>query len=283
MKLYDQYEKIRRAARISERTIEIERGSHERLWKFVGHEDLLKISTQDIENFSLHLFESNLSQSYCLLILKSIRGFYSESIKQNWALSNPIGRLPLPKRAETLPVILAVPQMKKLITSPDITGIKGVRDRAILELMYSSGLRRNEIISVESEMFSNDFRTIRFIGKNQKEAVVPVGKMAAHFCKFCAEFFNEKYLFVSLKTFQPLRKEVLNRLVKSYAKECKLEGKITPHTFRYSIATHLSDQGVDIRLIQEFMRHDNINTTSGYIKHGVQKLKEIHSKTHPRG
>lgn len=280
---FEKYIKLRRVENISETTIKNEIHSHKQLWKFVKQDDPFKITQQDFERYSLYLVNSGYAQNTCHNAIKNLRQFYSEAVLQDWILINPMLKVPIPKRIQVLPSILSVQQMKSLITSPNIETLKGFRDRAVMELMYSTALRCSEIISVSEDMFSEDFRTIRIKGKGNKEVVLPVGKMAAHFCKYCVKRFGSNPIFLSTQRFLPIKKVCVQRIVKSYSEKLNFKNRVTPHSFRYSIATHLADQGVDIRLIQEFMRHDSIDTTSNYIRHGIRKIKEVHSNTHPRG
>ena len=155
--------------------------------------------------------------------------------------------------------------------------------------MYSCALRVSDLSSLTADQFSGDYRTLRLKGKGEKEAVLPVGKIASHFVKYyTTEVFpklnhrEQACLFISTRSGQVMRKDVLYQLIGQYGKNLFDGRYLGTHVFRYSACTHLADEGVDIRLIQEYMRHAKPSTTMRYVHQSYQKLQQVFKDTHPR-
>lgn len=284
----ERYLNIRRAQGISENTLRNERISHQYLHQFTGKSEL-QITKADILQFAEFVNGTSWSSNTKHIRLKALRPFYQEAITQEWMLVDPVKDLKLPKREKDTPQILTVKQMKELLSKPDLTSVKGIRDRTIMELFYSSGLRQAELLNVTRQQLGEHFTSIRLIGKGNKEAVIPVTRMAAYFLSFYVNTIwprlnkrEGEYLFINLNDGGQLTRQSLARIIKHYAKQIGVQN-IRCHTFRFSIASHLHDFGADIRHIQEFMRHESINTTSDYIAQGIVKLQEVHRRSHPRG
>ena len=145
------------------------------------------------------------------------------------------------------------------------------------------------MINLREENFQENYRLLRLKGKGSKEAVLPVGKVAGHFCKFYAEELRPTFdkgkgnleFFLSMQH-RPFYIKGLRQIIQDYLPLTDIKTVVSPHVFRYSIASHLAEEGVDIRLIQAFLRHDDLDTTAKYIKLSYQKLQEVHNETHPR-
>ncbi|MBF0198446.1 MAG: tyrosine-type recombinase/integrase [Planctomycetes bacterium] len=274
-------------------TLATEKAFQRRFWRYLegiafeGTE--LEVNRSDAEKYIQHMGESSLQANTIRTAIGILGTFYQEAVRQDWMLKNPFSRLDPPRPVEEPHTILSVKQMKKLLVVPDLTTVNGFRDRVVLELLYSCGLRRSEVSQVKASDFQEGYGSIRVIGKGQKEAVIPVGKMAAHFAAFyCDNVWprinrdDREELFLSCYTGAPLNDYQVYRIVKEAGVQCGFKETITPHTFRYSIATHLDEEGVDIRYIQEFLRHEDLSTTSRYITQGFHRLQAIHHNTHPR-
>jgi len=253
---------------------------------FKGNE--LAVSRSDIENYISHLTKLEQSPNTISTALGIIKTFYYTLTCEGYLGINPSLAIMGPKKRVEPCKVLTISQSKALIESPDMSTVVGVRDRVMLELLYSCALRRSEIIALKIKNFDDDYRRIQFKGKGNKEAVVPVGKMAAHLCKF---WINKVRPKLDKKGSDALLPSVFNggamdvtqvyRAVRDYAKAQGIE-KISPHVLRYSIATHLDEDGVDVKYIQRFLRHESIETTTRYINQGYQRLQSIHHQTHPR-
>jgi integrase/recombinase XerD len=291
---FNEYCEIRRCTGIKEATLDGERDIHKHFWsylkaiKHIGNE--LNGSRSLIQEYArevnCNIAISNYSKRNRL---QRLRPFYREAVKQEWILDDPMDTIILPKEEHNPIKVLTVKQMKALLEMPDISTQLGIRNRTMMELMYSSALRRSEILQVKAEDIGEDYRTIKVMGKGDKEVMLPVGRMAAHFLAFHLEHiwpkmnkFNRPEIFLSSRTGEPLGKTPFYLIIRAYADKLGLSEKIGPHVFRYSICTHLAELNVDIRLIQEFMRHEKISTTARYIKQSFEQLQKIHQKTHPR-
>ena len=290
---FERYYKIRRVA-LKAVTLDKEYLAHQEFWNFLKARnfkgDELSVVRKDLQDYAAKQFKNKAIKSNTarnkIYVLKH---FYHEAVLQGWILSSPWAGITLPKVEQNPIEVLTVKQMKQLLEAPDLNTIKGIRDRTIFELMYSSALRVGDLISLTADQFSGDYRTLRLKGKGDKESVLPVGKVAAHFMKFYTEQIYPKTntkghseLFVSLRSGQHMSKNVLYQLIGSYGKQLFQGRYLGTHVFRYSICTHLADEGVDIRLIQEFMRHGKPSTTMSYVHQSYQKLQQVFNDTHPR-
>lgn len=292
---FDKYRKIREAANISKTTVDNEYKSHKAFWEYLREHhpsvaDEISINKAYVQSYASYVNgRMDWKVNTKSIRLSSLKPFYKEAVTQEWMLVNPTLELQPPKMEEIVINVLTVKQVKELLSMPDLNTYDGLRNRAILELMYSTGIRSNEVFQIKIDDFSEDYRRVTIRGKGGRVDVIPVGKMAAHFARFYIEnlrsyFFQPKceVCFISTRHDKPMVQVNLNLILTAYGKQFNPPIRITPHTLRYSIATHLDDEGVDIRLIQEFLRHESINTTSHYISQGIKKLREVHSKTHPR-
>jgi integrase/recombinase XerD len=158
-----------------------------------------------------------------------------------------------------------------------------------MELMYSSALRRSELVELKTSSFLDDYRCVKVMGKGTKESILPVGKLAAHFLKFYIEHVlpepikqNDNNVFISFNRQEPLKSKYVYQMVRDYGRKAQFKFDISPHVFRYSIATHLADNGVDVKFIQDFLRHESPRTTTRYIEQGFKQLQSVHERTHPR-
>ena len=253
---------------------------------FKGNE--LAVSRADIENYISHLTNLGQSPNTINTALAIIKNFYYTLTCEGFLGINPSLAITGPKQRFEPCKVLTISQIKTLIESPDMTTVAGVRDRVMLELLYSSAFRRSEIIALKIKDFDDDYRRVRFKGKGNKEAVIPVGKMAAHLCNFWVDkvrpLIDKKgsdTLLLSVFHGGAMNVSQVYRPVKRYAQALGIE-KISPHVLRYSIATHLDEDGVDVKYIQRFLRHESIETTTRYINQGYQRLQSIHHQTHPR-
>ncbi|MBF0199242.1 MAG: tyrosine-type recombinase/integrase [Planctomycetes bacterium] len=290
---FDAYLQLPHICSKTEGTIRTEKAGQKRFWEYLndtGFEgDELGVTNKKAEEYIQHLTNMGRKANTIRTSIAILSMFYREAVRQDWIFKNPFSMVKQPRKAEEPCSVLSVKQIKHLLSSPDLTTYTGFRDRVILELFYSCALRRHEICLVKPADFGDDFRSIRVLGKGQKEAILPVGKMAAHFLRFYIEkvwtTINKtgcEELFLSCYTGKRLNDYQIYRIVKGCGVLAGFKETISPHTFRYSIATHLDEEGVDIRYIQEFLRHDDISTTARYIKQGFHRLQSVHHNTHPR-
>jgi integrase/recombinase XerC len=207
--------------------------------------------------------------------------------------SNPAKSVSTPKVEKTLPTTLTVDEAFRLMESPksiserpsEGSKEKGLRDRAILELLYSSGLRVSELVGLNSDQLDLDLGIVRVMGKGRKERIVPVGMKAIEATKSYLEergmVKGDGPIFVNSLGGRLTARSV-GRLVKKYTRDTGIFRKISPHSLRHTFATHLLDAGADIREIQEMLGHSSLSTTQRYTHVSMGKLMEVYDKAHPR-
>ncbi|MDD4856518.1 MAG: tyrosine recombinase XerD [Candidatus Krumholzibacteria bacterium] len=233
--------------------------------------------------------ESNKSPSSRARTLSAIKSFHRFLYGAGILGGLEIEALSAPKVLRKIPFVLTQVEVERLIESPDGT-VLGVRDRAILELDYSTGLRASELCSLKLENIDSDRRFIRMRGKGSKERIVPYGRSAARMLGRYLELSRPQLLGkrISSSVFlnyagTPLSRVSFWKLIRRYASLAGLPNGISPHTLRHSFATHLLEGGADLRVVQELLGHSSIATTQIYTKLDMDYLLEVHRTFHPRG
>jgi integrase/recombinase XerD len=194
--------------------------------------------------------------------------------------------LQCPKIWKTVPSMLSFAQLKTIMNQPDLTTDEGIRDRAILEMLYGTGMRVSELCQLTFYDLSDD--TVRLFGKGRKERLVPVGKQTLsavdrylHFVRSKWNSEKEVHLFVSSRG-KPLDRMKVWKIVRYYVKKAGIDKKISPHTFRHTYASHLLESGADLRVIQELLGHAHISSTDRYTQITGERVKEAFKALHPR-
>jgi integrase/recombinase XerD len=285
-KHFDRYCAIRKAENLSTDSLQREYETHLHLWRYLKAEgfqgDELAVTKEMIQAYAKGVFQDpDLKHNTARNRIYRLRHFYREAERQEWIFVNPMNSIKIPKIEENPITVLTVKQMKDLMKLPNLNSAKGIRDRTMMELYYSCAFRLSELMQLTDEHFFDDYRRVRIRGKGQKEAVLPVGKIAAHLLKFyIRKIFpkinvkHTKQIFISVLTGNPMNRHIIYSALRIYFKQLIPDRTMGMHVFRYSVATHLADEGVDIRLLQEFMRHDKPSTTERYIKRTFQQLQE---------
>lgn len=187
-----------------------------------------------------------------------------------------------PKLWQLIPEVLSIEEVGKLLSMPVVTSYEGARDRAILEVLYASGLRVSELCGLS--LYSVGDEAVKIFGKGGKERCVPIGKQALSAVDYYLTFrdpFDSDFLFLTSKG-KPLDRCTVWRIVKHYGRQAQIKKSISPHTLRHSFATHLLEMGADLRVIQEMLGHANIATTDRYTHLSMTHLQESFAKYHPR-
>lgn len=226
--------------------------------------------------------------------ISTLRSFFKYLVKEERISSNPAKMVSTPKVEKILPTALTVDETFRLVESTrggtetqpsENRQRKGLRDLAILELLYSSGLRVSELVGLNASQLDLELGIVRVMGKGRKERIVPVGKKAVEAVKNYLEergiFQAESPLFVNARGGRLTARSV-GRLVKEYTRRSGIFRKVSPHTLRHTFATHLLDAGADIREIQEMLGHASLSTTQRYTHVSMGKLMEVYDKAHPR-
>lgn len=251
--------------------------------------DFSKINSNDIIAYFLKKIDSQISNRSVARFLVSIRLFYKLAELEGEILENPCSNIKNPKQESTLPGFLSLDEVDRLISQCKVETNIGIRDRAMIELLYSAGLRVSELINLKIHFVYFDEKFIIVEGKGSKERAVPVSDIAL---KYLSEYLNiarplmikkvsHPFVFVNAKQGKPISRKGVWKIVKDYALSAGIKKSVTPHTLRHSFATHLLHNGADLRSIQELLGHENLSTTQIYTHLDEKELKEIHRKFHP--
>ena len=258
-----------------------------------GDIEMGKVDRLDIRRYLSFLHRRNKKSSIARKI-STLRSFFKYLVREQLVSSNPAKSISTPKVERPLPATLTVDEAFRLMESPKDSpkksslskaGSKGLRDRAILELLYSSGIRVGELVGLNSSHLDLDLGIVKVMGKGRKERIVPIGTKAMEALKAHLErredLGGEEPLFVNTRGGRLTARSV-GRLIKKYTKRSGIVRKISPHSLRHTFATHLLDAGADIREIQEMLGHASLSTTQRYIHLSAGKLMEVYDKAHPR-
>lgn len=223
--------------------------------------------------------------------ISSIRSFHQFLLREKVTTTDPTTHLELPKIEQKLPRVLSMEEIDKLIETPDRSKPQGIRDHALLEILYGTGMRVSELIDLDLDDIHLSMGFVRVFGKGGKERIVPLGNKAI---AACTQYVNEaRTRFISKQSgpidalFVNMRGGRLTRqgcwkLLKGHALKANIQKKLTPHILRHSFATHLIENGADLRAVQEMLGHADISTTQIYTHVSRSRLKEVYVKFHPR-
>jgi integrase/recombinase XerC len=257
-----------------------------------GEVAIEKVDRIAIRKYLSFLHRKNKKSSIARKI-STLRSFFKYLVKEQVVPFNPAKGVSTPKVEKTLPTTLTVDEAFRLMESPNrvsekpLEGSKekGLRDRAILELLYSSGLRVSELVGLNSNQLDLDLGIVRVMGKGRKERIVPVGVKAIEATKSYLEergmVRGDGPIFVNSLGGRLTARSV-GRLIKKYTRHSGIFRKVSPHSLRHTFATHLLDAGADIREIQEMLGHSSLSTTQRYTHVSMGKLMEVYDKAHPR-
>ncbi len=255
--------------------------------KWLNKSPLEKSSNVDILNYFQH---RQISPSTQARILTCLRVFYQHLLSQKRIKTNPTAKLNHPKQVQKLPVFLSINEVENLLDAPDQKTIFGLRDRAMLELLYSCGLRVSELINLEFQQININDEYIRILGKGNKERLLPMGELAMEYLSqyeknarpFLAKKGQTDGYFLSNRGSNMSRQNFFY-IIKAYAQKAGINKPLSPHSLRHAFATHLVQQGADLRSVQLMLGHSDISTTQIYTHIQNVQLKLQHSKHHPRG
>ncbi|MDR3609165.1 MAG: site-specific tyrosine recombinase XerD [Ignavibacteriaceae bacterium] len=254
-------------------------------------EDPEKISYNHISSFFKLLFELGLSGSSAARYLSSLKGFFNYMFHNNYITRNPVDKIETPKRKKNLPEVLTIPEMESVLSRPDTKNKLGLRDKALLEIMYACGLRVSEVLNLKISNLYFKEEIIRVFGKGSKERLVPIGRSAVSWVmKYLADSrplllkrpISENYIFLNNRG-KKLSRMGIWKITDRYFKEAEIKRDVHPHTFRHSFATHLIEGGADLRAVQEMLGHADISTTQIYTHIDRDYIKQVHKDFHPRG
>lgn len=243
-----------------------------------------------IITYLMHLQKNGRATSTISRNLSSIRCYYQYLLNKNLITEDPTLNLQLPKRERKLPCVLTKEEVDILLSQPEPINFKGARDRAMLELLYATGIRVSEIVALNLDNLDLYLGYLYLGDVNFDGRVIPIGKVALNYIKIYIKDYREKLvkddteeaLFLNCNG-NRLTRQGFWKIVKEYTKKCKINKKITPHTLRHSFAVHLLQNGADIKIVQEMLGHSDISTTQMYLSATENKeLKDVYKKSHPR-
>ena len=279
---------------LSANTCAAYRGDLERYVQFL-HErrgGVLPISAtnEDVAVFFAWLRTRGLASTSIARTMSSVRMFHRFLVNEGLTASNPTTNLDTPKLERTLPMVLTHSEVERLLNAPDLRTPLGIRDRAMLECAYATGLRVSELVRLDVRNLHFDRAYLRVVGKGNKERLVPIGQTAIHCVTRYADEVRptltdsdgEHSLFLNFRG-NPLTRMAFWQMLKRYCHEAGIEKGISPHTLRHSFATHLLEGGADLRAVQEMLGHSSIATTQIYTHVDRERLKMMHRRYHPRG
>ncbi|MGI5891352.1 MAG: tyrosine recombinase XerC [Bacillota bacterium] len=249
--------------------------------------DINAIDNLLIRHYLSYLRQSGLSKRSIARKLSTIRSFYHFITRENLLKEAKNFTVSTPKADQYLPRFLYYPEIEALLTAPD-ESLGGLRDKAILEVIYGAGLRVSELVSLNIGDIDYSVGYLRVFGKGSKERIVPIGLPAMEAVKAYSQARAQKYPLVKGKALflnnrgGRLTDRSIRNIVNKYMEKAAINHKISPHTLRHSFATHLLDNGADLRSVQEFLGHASMSTTQIYTHVTKNRLKEVYDKTHPR-
>lgn len=252
---------------------------------------VLQADVDTIRRYMAALSEKQYSKSTTARKLATLRSFYKFLVKRNYVSNNPVTTIKTPKQDKKLPRFLEYEEVQRLLAAPPTNTWLGSRDRAILETLYSTGMRVSEIVSLNINDVDFLGEVIHVRGKGKKERISPIGSSALQAIQHYLEFrnrrmqndsnFDPKVLFAN-KHGQRLSTRSVRRKTDKYLLQAGLDPKISPHTLRHSFATHMLNNGADLRSVQELLGHQSLSTTQIYTHVTTSRMKEVYDKAHPR-
>ena len=251
---------------------------------------LLEAAHADLLAYLAHRFRAKARPSSTARLLSSLKRFYQFALRQGKLQVDPTLNIDAPRRPRSLPKTLTEQDVERLLAVPSTDTPLGVRDRAMLEVLYASGLRVSELVTLKLAQLSQDMGVVRILGKGSKERLVPVGEVALDSVRryvkdarlVLLDGRQSDALFITSRA-QAMTRQAFWQLIKRYAAQAGIQGAISPHTLRHAFATHLLNHGADLRVVQLLLGHADISTTQIYTHVARERLKQLHAKHHPRG
>jgi len=292
---YLQFIKVEKS--LSQNSVQSYRNDLERYLKFLARDLRIQkldgVTLDHIEQYLEELSAMDLSVSSIARNISSIRGFHEFAVVEGMAEANPAELVELPKKAQKLPEVLNAEEVAAIIDIPNRETDAGIRNAAILETLYATGMRVSELTSLELDKLIFEIGFIRVVGKGNKERLVPVGEMAQSAIEHYIEVVRPKFLsdknpqkaknkvFLSQRG-NPISRMSIWNIVNDAAERAGIEKNVYPHIFRHSFATHLLEGGADLRAVQEMLGHSSIITTEIYTHVDRSLLHQVHKEFHPR-
>lgn len=258
--------------------------------KSLDKKPLANASNSDISTFLNQRYQEGISARSTARILSSLRRFYIYLIREKYISTDPTALIDTPRIGRPLPDSLSEHDIELLLNAPETSSILGARDKAMLEVLYATGLRVSELVGLSTDQINLQRGVIRVTGKGNKERLVPLGEEAKdwltqylqHSRTALLSARQSNDLFIT-KRAAAMTRQAFWHIIKRYAKKAGISKHLSPHTLRHAFATHLLNHGADLRVIQLLLGHSDLSTTQIYTHVANERLKELHAKFHPRG
>lgn len=254
---------------------------------FLGDKEIETIDHLALRRFLAELRAKNYAKRTVARKLASLRSLFRFLFREGYIKKNPITAILTPKLDKKLPIFLDTMKIDKLLTAPKSDDISGLRDKALLETLYSCGIRVSELVGLDINDVDFISGVIKVLGKGKKERIVPIGEPALKAIRGYVDKRSDekvrdrKAIFLNTRGTR-LTDRSVRRVVDKYIRETGIAEKVSPHSLRHSFATHLLDRGADLRSVQELLGHMNLSTTQIYTHVTMDRLKSVYDKAHPR-
>ena len=257
---------------------------------FKNSDALVNVSREQITGYMTQLKEKGLAAATIARKLAAIKAFYRFMTAEGYMDANPAEVVEAGTKGIKLPRVLSEDEVVRLLNQPNITTAEGFRDRTMLEVLYATGMRVSELINLTLERVDLNMKYIIAFGKGSKERIVPLGSVAAEFLqhylekvrpKLTHEDRNTNIVFLAFGGHE-LTRQRFWQIIRAYGRKANINKALTPHILRHSFATHLLDNGADLRSVQELLGHSDISTTQIYTHLTNKRLRDIYAKAHPR-
>lgn len=268
--------------------------------KAVGLDDkdfkgLLHLSKLQLRDYLARLKAEGRKPATLARKLAAIKAFYSFLVNEGYLEQNPAESLEASTKSQRLPKFLSIQEMEAILDQPNLGTLTGYRDKALLETMYATGMRVSETVKILLKKVDLKRKYVIASGKGSKERMIPLGRKAIQYLQHYINFVRPQLLHAEQNKAAeqveelfvtdwggPMTRQRVNELINEYAKSAGITKKVTPHMLRHSFATHLLNNGTDLRVVQELLGHADISTTQIYTHVDVERLREVYDKTHPR-
>ncbi len=283
---------LRLEKNLSENSVVSYRYDLQRLFSFLTQhriDDIAAVDHNLLSQYIRLLFDIGFAPTSIQRNLASMRGYFAFIATEGEITKDPTELLETPRSTRYLPSVLTVEETMRILENIDVARPGGVRDRAMIETLYATGMRVSELVSFTYEQIDFNDETVRIFGKGAKERLIPIGKEALYWIgeyyktdrQALARQGSDSTVFLNFRG-KPFSRMGVWKIIQNYVKKAGINKNVSPHTFRHSFATHLLEGGADLRIVQEMLGHANIVTTEIYTHIDREYLKEVHRSFHPR-
>ncbi|MBD55722.1 MULTISPECIES: site-specific tyrosine recombinase XerD [unclassified Pseudoalteromonas] len=273
---------------VSENTLAAYRSDLDKFCQFIKDTDLLAVTAEDIEAYLAYRVDLGLKSRSTARSISALKRFYQYFVREKAIADSPMVNIAQPKAGQSLPKTLSEAEVEALLAAPNIEDPMGLRDKAMLELLYATGLRVTELVGLRMEQINLRQAVVFVKGKGNKERLVPLGEEAMYWLEQFLKVGRSQmikhatdFVFPSKRGIGMTRQTFWHR-IKHYAILAAIESPLSPHTLRHAFATHLLNHGADLRVVQMMLGHSDLSTTQIYTHVANERLKSVHEQHHPR-